>query len=302
MAMERTWLIVAFLLGGVLDTSAYDSSVGRMMAYLEKAIYCGEDQFSSWNVGDACTHGPVVDDSKLLFVKSHVTDAAAGVGFMTEPNGCFVAMRGTLTPTGAMFDAMFWLSNFSRKSCPNCMVDFGFSSNYESIKPEIFRALEDFDCKSRPLFLVGHSLGAAGLHYLLFDALDLGYTVKHSYALESPRPGDENFARALQEKAKGVDAWRVAHYQDLVVHLPPASVLSYRHALPEIYYTSREGSEYRNCGVEDDNCSNQWVFPWDLAFDDHMWYQKMNPCACTRSGKSDCTKVADAKVRKLLMV
>lgn len=285
----------------VVAVASYDRTVGKMLARLEQAIYCGEVKFNRWDVGDSIVHGPNVDTSQLRFVTSQVTDGAAGIGRMIEPDGCFVAMQGTLGEISPMFDAMFWLTNFTRDSCPNCMVDFGFHANYESIRPEIFDALGDFDCKRRPLYLVGHSLGAASLSYLLFDTLDQGYDVTHAYALESPRPGDAAFASALKEKVKDVDAWRVSHYRDIVVHLPPAAVLSYHHALPEIYYTSREGTDYKKCGVEELGCSDQWVLPWELTASDHMWYEQMNPCWCMNNTQTGARPQV-AQMRRLLLI
>merc|ERR1740117_1805198 len=125
------------------------------------------------------------------------------------------------------------------------MIDFGFSKSYESIKSGIFKALEELHCKQRPLYFVGHSLGAAMVHYALFDALDKGYQVKYVYALESPRPGNDIFAKTLWHKMQGVLAWRTTHYKDLVVHTPDG--FTYRHVLPEIYYTSHSGSDYQTC-------------------------------------------------------
>lgn len=258
---------------------AYDEALGLALAYLEKAVYCGEEKFNAWDVGDSLLFAPLVDSKHLRFVHSVSTQAAAGVGRMIHPSGCFVALRGTLGSRSSFMDSMFWWRDFDRDSCPGCKVDFGFFTSYESVKDQIFEALHEFGCRTQPLYLVGHSLGAAGVSYLLYDAIDSGYAVKHAYALESPRPGNEAFAKALQAKRLNVDAVRVAHYQDLVVHLPPKA-LFYHHALPEIYYKSRQGIEYEKCGLEDPQCSDQWTDPWHLTADDHAWYLNINPCWC----------------------
>jgi len=220
-----------------------------------------------------------VNTSQLRFVYSNVTHGAAGVGRMLEPAGCFVAMRGTYGKTSSWVDAKFWLTDFGRASCTHCQVDYGFKENYESIKDGIFDALKEFDCKNQPLFLTGHSLGAAGIQLLLFDLLDLGYNVSHMYALESPRPGCPKFAANLQRMAQGLDVWRVAHYQDIVVHLPPTE-LYYEHPFHEIYYDHRQGTHYKECSNEDKTCSNQWWL-WQTTANDHEWYADINPCSCS---------------------
>ncbi|CAE8612627.1 unnamed protein product [Polarella glacialis] len=278
-------LLAILNLGEAVQTLAYNQSIGLDLAYLEKAAYCGEDRFNRWDVGESVVKGFKVDASKVRFVADSSTQAAAGVGRMLDPPGCFVAMRGTNGPISSLLDAAFWLTDFgSQDNCPDCQVDFGFHRSYLSIKEGIFRALAEFGSKSLPLYLTGHSLGAAELSYLLFDALVDGYAVKHMYAMESPRPGNQAFAKALQSLAmRGkVDAWRIAHYQDAVVHLPPRGVLSYVHALPEIYYTSRNSTDHRICGLEEADCSNKW-WPWQWTNADHSWYAQLNPCDCKNS-------------------
>merc|ERR1712113_83054 len=104
----------------------------------------------------------------------------------------------------SIIDAKFWLTDFGRDSCTKCKIESGFKANYESIKNGIFGALDAFGCKNQALFLTGHSLGAASVHFLLFDALDLGYKVAHMYALESPRPGTPQFAEVLQAMTQGL--------------------------------------------------------------------------------------------------
>jgi len=249
-----------------------------MMAYVEKAVYCGEDRFNKWDVGESSVRGPKVDASRVRFVTQNFTQAAAGVGRMLDPPGCFVAMRGTLGKVNSLLDAMFWYTDFGRRSCPGCEVEYGFLQCYEAIRPGVFEALSEFGCHGEPLYLVGHSMGAAGITYAFFDAVDAGYQVAAVYALESPRPGNPAFSKAVQARSKDVDAWRVSHYQDIVVHLPPSKT-GFAHALDEIYYTHRAGTEYEECGVESKSCSGRW-WPWQWRTGDHEWYADINPCSC----------------------
>eukprot|EP00440_Ansanella_granifera_P065429 gb/GFBE01070960.1/.p1 GENE.gb/GFBE01070960.1/~~gb/GFBE01070960.1/.p1 ORF type:complete len:303 (+),score=37.98 gb/GFBE01070960.1/:1-909(+) len=273
-------LLILLVLLEVKHVPAYDQAVGLSLAYLEKAVYCGEERFKRWDVGESIVKGPRVDPLNVTFVTSSTTQAAAGVGRMTEPDGCFVAMRGTLGPISTLLDAVFWLVDFNQDLCPGCQVVAGFVSAYHSVKEEIFEALEEFGCENRPLHLVGHSQGAASLTYLLFDAVAKGYQVEHMYALESPRPGNKAFAEALRGILGSADAWRVSHYQDIVPHLPPEGLMVYHHALPEIYYEARNGTRFRECGVEEADCSNRW-WAWQLTPADHSWYADLNPCSCS---------------------
>eukprot|EP00401_Gymnodinium_catenatum_P036715 CAMPEP_0117501612 /NCGR_PEP_ID=MMETSP0784-20121206/23389_1 /TAXON_ID=39447 /ORGANISM="" /LENGTH=756 /DNA_ID=CAMNT_0005296873 /DNA_START=86 /DNA_END=2356 /DNA_ORIENTATION=- len=255
------------------------------MAYVEKALYCGRHRFDQWDVGDSIVYGPLVDASRIRFVDDDSAKAAAGVGRMVQPEGCFAAFQGSHDRVNAVMDAMFWQAAFHRESCTGCMVDFGFLHSYESIKAKVFDALVEIGCQSRPLYIVGHSLGAAMAHYLLYDAIDLGYKVNSIYALESPRPGDDAFAKSLWAKLEGVNAWRTTHFKDIVVQTPES--LIYKHVLPEVYYTSHNGSSYKVCrhdivdGVprEDPSCARRWG-QWEIGTDDHLWYAAMNPTGC----------------------
>ena len=78
------WLLCSFT-----RCLAYDEDVGMALAYLEKAVYCGEQRFTEWDVGQSVTKGPKVDKELLRFVTSSKTQAAAGVGKMLKPRGCF---------------------------------------------------------------------------------------------------------------------------------------------------------------------------------------------------------------------
>lgn len=273
-------LPVALCLALAASARAFNATDGLMMAYLEQAAYCSQERFESWDVGDAIPHGPAVDRSRLRLVHDKTMDATAGVGAMRQPEGCFVAIKGTTGKIDSLLDALFYQVSFNRSSCSGCEVEHGFLLYYQSIQAPVFQALRDFGCQELPLYLVGHSLGAASLNYLLYDALDAGYKVKRMYALEAPRPGNPAFAAALQEKVNrsGVDAKRIAHYQDIVVHLPP-KVLYFEHALDEIYFPARSGTAYRECGAEEADCSNRWM-PWRLTGRDHCWYSDINPCGC----------------------
>lgn len=269
-----------------LSVTAYDPQTGMALAKLEQAVYCGADRFNSWNVGDQLF---TVDPTKVRYIKDKVTEAVAGVGSMSEPRGCFVAVQGTEGTVQSIIDGVFWTERFKRDSCDECWVHAGWHQSYESIKGDVFQALQDFGCQGQALYMTGHSLGAAVLHYLLYDAVEAGYQVASALAMESPRPGDSGFSKALQSKVEGLDAYRVTHYQDIVVHLPPPEIAHYEHALPEIYYGARSGTDYQDCGMDDDttNCSNQWKI-FQLTGDDHCWFSDINPCGCSASiGLSD---------------
>jgi hypothetical protein len=277
-------LVAACLAAASLSASyAYNPKDGLALARLEQAVYCGEERFNKWDVG---VQAYTVDTSKVRFIKDAKTQSAAGVGSMTDPNGCFVAFQGTKGTVSSIIDVDFFTKKWDRGSCQDCWIHSGWAYSYESIRTDIFGALEQFDCQHKPLYVTGHSLGSAVAHYFIYDAIEADYTIKHLMAMESPRPGDTSFASALQAKVQtaAVDAYRITHYQDIVVHVPPYGLANYIHALPEIYYKSRSGTDYEVCGMDDDtwNCANQWPLI-NLTADDHCWYADINPCSCNHA-------------------
>lgn len=275
-------LVMIALAACFASGAAYDAQVGRALGQLQQAVNCGADRFNSWAVGE---QSYAVDPSKVRYYHNSVTDSVVGVGRMTDPDGCFVAVQGTTTTVQAIEDGEFWTKPFDRASCTNCWIASGWSDIYESIKDDVFNTLREFGCGARPLYITGHSLGAAVATYVLYDALDANYTVAHMIAMESPRPGDNAFAAALQAKIVGnsIDAVRITHSHDPVVHLPFAGVANYSHALEEIYYPAENADDYEACGYDDATwkCANQFSFPWLWNKADHCWSSGINPCACS---------------------
>jgi hypothetical protein len=270
----------------------YSYDDGLALAHLLSATYCGKDNFNSWNVHSQLYD---VDSSKVRWIQHYSSRATAGVGRMNNPDGCFVAIRGTDGWIQVVLDAIFLTAKFNPDTCEGCKVHKGFELTYNSIKKKIFRALEEFGCEGKELYLTGHSLGGAVMHLLLYDVLEANYTVAYATAMESPRPGNHAFADALKEKveATGTKAWRVTHNKDIFTRLPPRGLLNYVHALPEIFFGARDGKDFQNCGYDDmsRHCVNHWL-PWQLSFKDHCWYADQNPCWCGGMGAATASNTS----------
>lgn len=271
----------------LMSAKGFNLDDAQALAHLEGATYCDAERFNKWDVGDQLYS---VDAAKVRLVQDVSTEATAGIGRMLEPDGCFVAVRGTNGVWQSILDADFVTAKWDRPSCQDCWLHAGFMKSYESIRTRVFDTLEEFGCQNKPLYLTGHSFGAAVMHYLLYDAIAASYSIARATAMESPRPGDQGFAVALQKilaTQPGADVVRITHYQDLVPHVPPYHIANYRHSLPEIYFGTRNGSGYKECGLDDNtsNCANQWPL-WDLTMDDHCWFADMSPCGCPSSGTS----------------
>jgi hypothetical protein len=96
-------------------------------------------------------------------------------------------------------------------------VHTGFEDQYLSVRADVERALEHV---SDPLFITGHSLGAA-----LATLAAAGRKVQGVYTFGSPRVGNQAFVDSL----KGTNIFRVVDDQDVVPTLPPEG-LGFVHA------------------------------------------------------------------------
>merc|ERR1711953_404335 len=89
-----------------------------------------------------------------------------------------------------------------------------------------------------------------------------------SYNFGMPRTGDEMFAQKFNELF-GDRFFRVTHYMDPVVHLPPNNLIvnwHFTHVSPEIYYKGDVKAGWVQCSNPDDEkCSAQnWNVVTDL--------------------------------------
>ena len=64
--------------------------------------------------------------------------------------------------------------------------------------------------------------------------------------------------------------WRVTHWQDLVIHMPPKTLQSYRHVGTEVFYDS-SFLKHRVCdgSGEDPSCSDSKL---GYSINDHIHY------------------------------
>eukprot|EP01063_Lacrimia_lanifica_P038338 TRINITY_DN8128_c0_g1_i1.p1 TRINITY_DN8128_c0_g1~~TRINITY_DN8128_c0_g1_i1.p1 ORF type:complete len:290 (+),score=90.42 TRINITY_DN8128_c0_g1_i1:55-924(+) len=287
MAAPLAYLALMAACVGVQAGGAYSAEDAWALAHLEQSVYCSADEFNGWSVGPQVYN---VDSTRTKFIYNKVSEATAGVGALQDPAGCFVAIRGTLGLVQDIADLDFGMKSFGRDSCAECKTHAGFLDEWESIKGDVFGALEAFNCTAQPLYLTGHSLGAAMLHMMIYDALEAGYSIAHATAMEAPRPGDRAFKAGLQKviaaKAPDASIHRITHAHDVYPHLPPYGLFGYTHALPEIFYpVTATYSNYTDCGLDDSadfgggKCANE-IPVWACNPSYHCWFGGLNPCSC----------------------
>ncbi|MFD0717239.1 lipase family protein [Paenibacillus sp. GCM10027626] len=169
-------------------------------------------------------------------------------GFVLESDRAIIlAFRGTST-------AVEWISDFIAQQIPfkpvdnGSMTHRGFTDIYMTARDRLFMLLERVP-QHKPLFVTGHSLGAA---LAALAAYDISFNRPHNeivvYTFASPRVGDPTFARSFSNQIS--TSVRIANQNDLVTHLPPliyqppksSKIYHYMHVKNEAELNFKAGS------------------------------------------------------------
>jgi len=193
--------------------ATYSPQLALAATYIAGAAYCGPPSFSSsklaaWACGPECGN---VSMSNVQLISGKDDDAFGYVG--VRQGQCVVAFRGTSDLKGWMEDlesaATAKLSGCSYQGKP-CYVGDGFLSNYQSMAPAMKAALSKLGCSSGPpVWVIGHSLGAAEATLAMWDLHASGVKLAAGYTFGQPRVGDAAFAQAFRQA--GIQQWRVTN-------------------------------------------------------------------------------------------
>jgi len=149
-------------------------------------------------------------DMELLETYSKETTQAILLSY-----GDFVilAFRGT-EPTSVK-DIRADAKGIKTKCATGGFIHQGFKEAYELVADEIKTRLDQDDCKTKPLFITGHSLGGA-LATVATKALDHQGKIAACYTFGSPRVGDTEWIGGIKDPV-----YRVVNAADAVTMLPP---------------------------------------------------------------------------------
>ena len=158
-------------------------------------------------------------------------------GFVIESkHNLIIAFRGTDSDPDWIVDAEVSQSPFPYTS-ETCLVHTGFLSTYESCRSTILRSLASTS-KKKPIYVTGHSLGAALATLCAYDLAKHGM-MTHLCTFASPRVGDPLFVKEFHTLIK--QSQRYVNAFDIVPLLPPESIYTpisnqtwhYHHVLQE---------------------------------------------------------------------
>lgn len=254
------------------SNTTYYSSVANASWYFCGASYCSPSNIKNWHVSITAALYPNVEQ---IYVFTNST--GDNLGFSAyDPNtdSIFLVFRGS-------YNIQNWIENLavirvSYPFCSGCQVHAGFYAAYNDIRANVVSTMTFMRQRypNSQIIVTGHSLGAALATLAYVDLYTLFGTVDYLYTFGSPRVGDSNFAKYVNEQLDQGFKARITHYKDLIVHLP-SYFLGFTHIDQEIFYNEHSFS-YANCKTkeEDPYCANQ--FSILLSVSDHQNYMGFN--------------------------
>ena len=99
----------------------------------------------------------------------------------------------------------------------------GFQAAADAVKAEVAQAIALSQAGAKPLFITGHSMGAAVAALTALAAVRQGANPAAVYGFGMPRTGNANF-HTNYTKALGERTFRFVHGLDIVARIPPSIV------------------------------------------------------------------------------
>lgn len=246
---------------GETSLPQFSITTAKAFASMCEASYCGPmTNMTSWTC-DPCRESGVAIESgsvRLItdgeFLESHANFAyVARLGPNAGPgsleNGCVVSVRGSDDLPNFIKDIEVTYDSMS-DVCDGCKAEHGFHSVWHEIDTKVIDALSDIGCVpgGDPLFITGHSLGAAVATVASLELKVMGFDVRASYLFESPRVGNFEFATFFDSLFNGKDVWRITHGADPCPDVPAG--FDYTHTGQEVYFDKDD--EYHVCASYED--------------------------------------------------
>merc|ERR1711865_884380 len=260
-----SWAVAAHAF--VFDIHAANASLG-----VAQAAYC--EDLGTWSCGAVCDGLPAL--TNVTVVLDQPTRGKAYVGYNQASDQIVIAFRGTLeTSFSNWWSDLSSIRLISSPLCPSagCMIGDGFAHAYGSLQKDVFIALRRL-LGAQPhatVMVTGHSLGAALAHLCSLDCYNNGIAVS-AINFGSPRAGNKEFAEYYNTSVSG--AWRVTHYRDPIVHLPPQ--WGFWHTATEVFFSQEHGPTHTVCdGSGEDHACSMGLTPVPSARD-HLDYLDRN--------------------------
>lgn len=260
--------------------ASYDPNAAWSALHFCKTAYCDASAISSWSCGPACGFHP---NFKVQGVYHNTTiDSQGYTGYDPSSNSIVVAFRGSSNIPNWLNDLDFIFTEYPNPSC-GCKVHQGFLGEWMSMAYNVLNDVQTLTNQygNIPVFVTGHSLGAA---VSILAAMDIITHVTQDvtvYNFGEPRVGDPTFAAWAAGRIPGGKQYRVTHERDPVPHVPPMA-LGFLHTPHELWYDNDSNSSWSDCNdspsAEDPNCSDS-IIPYGIW--NHLLYLGLcTECTC----------------------
>jgi len=210
-----------------VDATSYSGINAWWLAELSRLIYRqGTDEISSAKPPTRKEILAGVSLREIEFFNEKKGTQAALIKPSADDRFAVLVFRGT----NALRD---WMTNLAAKPeswIGRGLVHEGFKDALERVWEKIVASLDKNVPANCPLFVTGHSLGAA-----LATLVASLRQPRALYTFGSPRVGDEDFAATLS----GVSVFRVVDNRDIVTTVPPPAPF---HHVGELHYITHDGS------------------------------------------------------------
>jgi hypothetical protein len=204
------------------DPAAKDFTLGnaRAMMWLSQLAYETRQPQTISTVGKAwgfVSIAPFIDHR----VDVDATFKTCGI-LGERPDAILLAFAGT--------DPAVWetvATDFKARPTADRNTHSGFQEAFDGARAEAERACELSRQSGKPLFITGHSLGAALAALAAQFAHEIGVPPKAVYTFGMPRVGGERF-RSDYNGRLGSVTFRLVHGLDVVARVPPSEI-GFRH-------------------------------------------------------------------------
>mmetsp|Transcript_9790 Transcript_9790/g.14913 ORF Transcript_9790/g.14913 Transcript_9790/m.14913 type:complete len:290 (-) Transcript_9790:31-900(-) len=263
---------------GWKDDETYNESAAITNLYYAYGGYCPQAQLEAWTC-KWCQNNSQFEIYKVRETGLSEWDLQSYSGYNPSQNQIVVSFRGSYNTENWINDLAYFQSEYGM-NVSNAYVHDGFKSAWN----ELYKTGVQTDWETltavypdATTLVTGHSLGAAiaTLATLNFTRMQIQPVFVYTYGC--PRVGNLEFSEYFTDSV--VVHWRVVNVHDVVPTLPLANVQGhgiispYHHSAIEIWYTSDEPLQYKQCPGNGESVECDYV---ERSANDHLEYMNLH--------------------------
>eukprot|EP01095_Lingulamoeba_sp_RSL-Kostka_P017157 TRINITY_DN873_c0_g1_i1.p1 TRINITY_DN873_c0_g1~~TRINITY_DN873_c0_g1_i1.p1 ORF type:complete len:280 (-),score=89.71 TRINITY_DN873_c0_g1_i1:173-1012(-) len=268
----RLVLVLSFLFLCSIQFSScfeWNQAIGKQFVYYSYAAYCPSNQVKAWDC-KWCQEASIKDFEVTAQPYDFLISGSGYVGVHHTNKTIVVCFRGTDDIRNWVIDLLS-AKKVPYKNVPGAEVGDGFYDEYKDLSSSVLTAVSNLRSQypTYPIWVTGHSLGAAISVLCAVDLVEQGYDNVNVYNYGLPRVGNQDFANYYNSKVP--NTFRVVNGHDIVPHVPLLD-MGFHHVSTEVWENPAESLSFKVCdgSGEDKSCSDSNTF--DLSVYDHLHY------------------------------